>query len=321
MALVWEIDLPPGEKLVLLALADQANDAGTQCWPSVETIAKRSGQGIRTVRRALASLEKAGHLTRDHRDGTSTQYRVHPCSDPARRAEYHYVYRVSDSLTGEFYVGARTCSCPVEQDSYMGSGVWVKEALACGRPLSKEIISQHDNRDALGVAESASIQAVIGLPNCMNKTASAPANLAGCQVGRTKQPLPKTTATPANLAPKPSRTTIKPKEERARELPDGWLPAPFKVGSKSRTIEDGWPPGERDHHLEHFAAHHRSRGSKFKDWQDAWSTWVLNTARFNRKPANDRQPASDEIRNPYARAAVRMQAARAEAGRTGAEWG
>lgn len=88
MALVWELNLPPGEKLVLLALADQANDAGTQCWPSVETIAHRSGQGVRTVRRALASLEKQGHLTRQHRDGTSTQYRVHPCQNgsPAKSA-------------------------------------------------------------------------------------------------------------------------------------------------------------------------------------------------------------------------------------------
>ena len=88
MTVVWDIDLPPGEKLVLLALADQANDQGTQCWPSVETIAHRSGQGVRTVRRALASLEKAGHLTRKHRDGTSTQYHVHPGQNgsPAKQA-------------------------------------------------------------------------------------------------------------------------------------------------------------------------------------------------------------------------------------------
>lgn len=79
MSVVWDLDLPPGEKLVLLALADQANDQGTQCWPSVATIGRRSGQGERTVRRALADLETKGHITRDHRDGTSTQYRIHPC--------------------------------------------------------------------------------------------------------------------------------------------------------------------------------------------------------------------------------------------------
>lgn len=88
MTQVWDLDLPPGEKLVLLALADQANDEGRQCWPAVLTIAKKSGQGERTVRRALADLEAKGHLTRDHRDGTSTQYHVHPCQNgsPAKSA-------------------------------------------------------------------------------------------------------------------------------------------------------------------------------------------------------------------------------------------
>lgn len=78
MSIVWELDLPPGEKLVLLALADQANDAGTHCFPSVGTIAKRSGQNERTVRRALRSLETKGHLTSHERRGTSTDYAVHP---------------------------------------------------------------------------------------------------------------------------------------------------------------------------------------------------------------------------------------------------
>jgi len=79
MSVVWDLDLPSGEKLVLLSLADQANDEGRQCWPSVETIMRRSGQGERTVRRAIAVLEEKGHLTRHHRTGTSTQYHVHPC--------------------------------------------------------------------------------------------------------------------------------------------------------------------------------------------------------------------------------------------------
>ncbi len=88
MSIVWELDLPPTEKIVLLALADQASDEGTQCWPSVIRIARRCSQGERTVRRALTALEDKGHLTRDHREGTSTQYRVHPCRSgtPARTA-------------------------------------------------------------------------------------------------------------------------------------------------------------------------------------------------------------------------------------------
>jgi hypothetical protein len=42
-AWVWENSLTKGsEKLVLLALADYANEAG-QCWPSIATIARRCG--------------------------------------------------------------------------------------------------------------------------------------------------------------------------------------------------------------------------------------------------------------------------------------
>jgi hypothetical protein len=81
MSAVWDMDLPAGEKIVLLALADQANDEGRQCWPSVETIMRRSGQGERTVRRALSSLEEKGHLTRNHRVNDSTQYHIHPCQN------------------------------------------------------------------------------------------------------------------------------------------------------------------------------------------------------------------------------------------------
>jgi len=87
MALVWEADLPPMEKLVLLALADCANDEG-MCWPSAPTLARKSGQGERTVRRCVQSLIAKRHLTQDQRSGTSAIYTVHPCQSgtPARAA-------------------------------------------------------------------------------------------------------------------------------------------------------------------------------------------------------------------------------------------
>ena len=78
MSLVWDLDMMAGEKLVLLALADQANDEGVQCWPSIRTIARRSCQGERTVRRLIHSLERAGHLTIHPREGTSSHYHIHP---------------------------------------------------------------------------------------------------------------------------------------------------------------------------------------------------------------------------------------------------
>jgi len=35
--------------------------------------------------------------------------------------EKHYVYRIEDITTGEFYWGVRTCKCEIKDDSYMGS--------------------------------------------------------------------------------------------------------------------------------------------------------------------------------------------------------
>lgn len=97
-------------------------------------------------------------------------------------------------------------------------------------------------------------------------------------------PPQKTTKTPAKSAPKPLRTTKdKPKEVREHVLPDFWEPLEFSKGSKSRKIVVGWSHDEMLGHLEHFTAHHRARGTKFKDWQGAWSTWVLNSDKFGRK--------------------------------------
>lgn len=86
--------------------------------------------------------------------------------------------------------------------------------------------------------------------------------------------------TPAAAADKPSRTINKHTETRARKIPDDWRPADFGIRTKSRAIIDGWTADELDGHLEHFTAHHRGKGSRFVDWQDAWSTWVLNNRKF-----------------------------------------
>lgn len=113
-------------------------------------------------------------------------------------------------------------------------------------------------------------------------------------------PPQKTSPTPAESAPKPLRTT-KVREEaiassiRAHELPDDWAPSVFGLATQSRGIVDGWPPGEIVIQLEHFRAHHRKRGDRFKRWQDAWSTWVLNSRRFKNGNVGRNQSAADGL--------------------------
>lgn len=64
MARVWDTPgLSPTLRLLLLALADHANDDGV-CWPSYATLEARVGLSGRQLRRLLADAEDGGHLTR-----------------------------------------------------------------------------------------------------------------------------------------------------------------------------------------------------------------------------------------------------------------
>ena len=85
----------------------------------------------------------------------------------------------------------------------------------------------------------------------------------------------------------------KDKSLSKKTLPDDWKPEPFGEGSQSRRIVDRWTQDALDHQIERFRAHHRGAGSKFADWQSAWSTWVLNSERF----ATERRQHSPQKRD------------------------
>lgn len=64
MSYVWDIPLFKGsDKLVMLCLADHADDKGL-CWPSIDTIARKSGVSPTTVKSTLKKLETAGWLAK-----------------------------------------------------------------------------------------------------------------------------------------------------------------------------------------------------------------------------------------------------------------
>lgn len=77
MTAAWALDLPTGEKIVLLSLADNANDNG-HCWPSMATIAKRAGMTQRGAQLIVQRLEAKGHLHRQQVSGKGCNYYVHP---------------------------------------------------------------------------------------------------------------------------------------------------------------------------------------------------------------------------------------------------
>jgi hypothetical protein len=74
MTAVWDrADISSTQKLVLLALADWANDDGL-CWPSIATIAAKSSLKERAVQMTIRSLEEAGFVRREEVVGRGNRY-------------------------------------------------------------------------------------------------------------------------------------------------------------------------------------------------------------------------------------------------------
>lgn len=90
-------------------------------------------------------------------------------------ARHHYVYRLSDVETGEFYVGVRQCRCAPDADTqYMGSGRWPRDAAYDRRPIRKEVLATFETRALATEAELLLIDMIVGDLFCRNsvKTAS-----------------------------------------------------------------------------------------------------------------------------------------------------
>ncbi|MBN9426635.1 MAG: helix-turn-helix domain-containing protein, partial [Burkholderiales bacterium] len=74
MSMAWRAEpMSPTQKLVLLSLADNANDQG-DCYPSVAQIVRRTCLSERAVQGAIQALEDSGFLRRIVRAGTSNAY-------------------------------------------------------------------------------------------------------------------------------------------------------------------------------------------------------------------------------------------------------
>jgi hypothetical protein len=83
-AINWalELPIPPTPKLVLVVIADYADDRG-YAFPGADTIARRASISARTLTRVLADLETHGYLERERRslangNRTSDGYRLLP---------------------------------------------------------------------------------------------------------------------------------------------------------------------------------------------------------------------------------------------------
>ena len=73
MAWVWDQVLPTTKKMVLLAIADHADDTGDNAWPSVSTLARKVSITTRQVQRLLRELEDDGLLITSRQQGGTSR--------------------------------------------------------------------------------------------------------------------------------------------------------------------------------------------------------------------------------------------------------
>jgi predicted transcriptional regulator len=67
MAKIWDLPLASNEKLILLKLADHANEKG-YCWPSIKNISDKCSIHKTTVHTILNKLEQLGYISRFRRN-------------------------------------------------------------------------------------------------------------------------------------------------------------------------------------------------------------------------------------------------------------
>jgi len=86
----WPLQFKAIAKLILISLADQANDEGF-CWPSIESLIKRTGLSERAVQNCLNELERSKTIVRKRRRHATTVYLVVPHLSTAPKHERQYI--------------------------------------------------------------------------------------------------------------------------------------------------------------------------------------------------------------------------------------
>lgn len=107
----------PSDLLVLLALADEANELGGDCFPSLRRVAKRSRLSVGAVHKAIARLEVAG-LIEVQRPATPApdrvnRYQIITDSDRNRSRQSEQLdHAATDSTVHQVNSTPENCSRP-----------------------------------------------------------------------------------------------------------------------------------------------------------------------------------------------------------------
>lgn len=175
-AMAWAIkqDIPrTSEKFLLVMLANYADRNGF-CYPSIDRLASELAQDRKTVVKSIRRLIESGLLSdTGRRVGCTKSVVVYQLLGLPENANFHYLYRLENPETGEYYYGKRSTNFIPHLDDYSGSGEWCRVMREGNTFIHKKVLQVFSTaREALDAESSIfrSLRTDDGL--CRNKQAN-----------------------------------------------------------------------------------------------------------------------------------------------------
>lgn len=246
---VWRISALHGNaKLLLLSLADQANDEG-MCWPSIHTLMERIGVTTqRAVQSLLRDLEDGGYIRREFFAGRATHYYVLP-EQPAQ--------------------GTTAPAREPKKGSIRPAPVAV-ETVKEGSADSPQGVNVHSSRTVIHPEPAFRGGMNVHSPQGMNVRSSPPA------------PPNKENR---HLEPSVNRQSVRASRtdaaaSRGSRLPEGWTP----TGDMLTWAAANHPSVDTAAQTEAFCDYWRSKAgaaARKTDWSATWRNWIRRSVDFS----------------------------------------
>lgn len=243
----------PAQRLMMLALADSANDQGVT-WPSVGTLAEKCSVVPRTAQRTLANLEADGWI--ETRSGGTNRTNVYQLR----------LDRLDPALSDQPAMPSAGAPVRPTPDAHV-----TPDKSATLTPASPPPLTPTSPQGDAHVVEGRR-------PRHPNRNEPSGTT-------RGEPSLARGSATPTTTAPEAAPRDgagwfeldpVKPKAKRATTRPADFRPS---ANHRALAAEQGidlqaeWPK---------FCDFHDAKGSTFKDWDAALRTWIRNARTFSR---------------------------------------
>jgi hypothetical protein len=301
-AMAWAVDQKTGSaaaKLILLMLANRADETTGECYPKISRIAQEAEVSIRTVKQHLVTLRTLGLVEWEHQaraDGSrsSNLYRLRLGSVQTARGASP---QSADSARG----GAESAESDIAGTRVQNLHGVVRDLHPQEEPVirtkeskskSKSTALAHAPKNAArGPATGSGPSAHLDDPDDTAQPDPTPPPAAHpthpctdphCPCATTPDAEPTTDAAPPTAAP-PTAAAAPTNRTRGTRLPHDWQPSPALTAWTTTHIPGLDLTHELDKFRDHWAAQPGQRGVKI-DWDATWRNWARNAHTWTRGP-------------------------------------